>query len=550
MSPRSPSLDERLVIEFRDTLETIEGLYFDGAGELQRDHPDLARRYHPDLARLMLDLHRGLLIKTFVDVTGADMRWNAAEQLLGAELLEHLWRRRLEGKHLRNALQHLVQESAKLNWKALVRPFEALPPLRGRGAEVESQTLRLANLVSKIDGVADPSEIARIRTIAAELDRHLRPVRLDDGAPGERSSAGGKAAYQQEASRKVAKPVGDLDGDGVVSEAEREQRLEAALGELDALIGLDAVKQEVRNLANFLKVQAERRRRGKPTTLISLHMSFVGNPGTGKTTVARIVGRVFGALGVLHKGHVVETDRSGLVAEYVGQTGPKTNKLIDSALGGVLFIDEAYTLVGDGQDAFGAEAVQTLLKRMEDDREQLVVILAGYPAPIDRLLKSNPGLSSRFTKRLMFEDFDALDLCRIMEALAVKGHYRLPWESRLKLLHGFAGSIKGKDEHFGNGRLVRNLFEQALRRQADRLVELTEITDESLENLVPGDFHFSKLATDYWSEWSPAGLQVKIACPGCGSGSKAGGRILGRKLRCQGCSREFTAAWGEIVDVG
>jgi SpoVK/Ycf46/Vps4 family AAA+-type ATPase len=153
------------------------------------------------------------------------------------------------------------------------------------------------------------------------------------------------------------------------------------MAELDDLIGLSGVKQEVRTLANFLKVQVERTKAGLPAAALSLHMVFGGNPGTGKTSVARIVGKIFGAMGVLPRGHLIETDRSGLVAEYAGQTGPKTHKKIEEALDGVLFIDEAYTLIhAEGDDPYGHEAVQTLLKRMEDDRDRLVVILAGYPA--------------------------------------------------------------------------------------------------------------------------------------------------------------------------
>src|SRR5204863_1738957 len=177
--------------------------------------------------------------------------------------------------------------------------------------------------------------------------------------------------------------------------------LQAVLAELDELIGLAAIKQEVRTLANYLKLERRRGEAGLADTAMSLHMVFTGNPGTGKTTVSRIIGKIFAAMGVLKKGHLVETDRSGLVAGYAGQTGPKANAKIDEALDGVLFIDEAYSLVAqDGQDSFGNEAMQALLKRSEDDRNRLVVILAGYPEEMKSLLDSNPGLSSRFSRVL------------------------------------------------------------------------------------------------------------------------------------------------------
>ena len=190
------------------------------------------------------------------------------------------------------------------------------------------------------------------------------------------------------------------------SAADREQRLAGALRELDQLIGLDAVKQRVKSFTNFLRLQQQRRDAGLSTMPISLHMAFVGNPGTGKTTVARIVGQILGALGTLKSGHVVETDRSGLVAEYAGQTAAKTNKLCDSALGGVLFIDEAYSLIdSSGDDAYGREAIQCLLKRMEDDRDSMAVILAGYSDEMEKMIRSNPGLSSRINTKIEFEDY-------------------------------------------------------------------------------------------------------------------------------------------------
>src|SRR5690606_38969334 len=200
------------------------------------------------------------------------------------------------------------------------------------------------------------------------------------------------------------------------AEKSSDEELSEALAELDLLIGLSAVKNEVRTLVNFLRMQEHRRQQSLPEIHVGLHSVFVGNPGTGKTTVARIMSRILGAMGILEKGHLIETDRSGLVAEYAGQTAPKTNKRIDEALDGLLFIDEAYSLVAErGDDPFGAEALQTLLKRMEDDRHRLVVILAGYPAPLARLLQSNPGLSSRFSRHITFPDFAAAELGKIFE---------------------------------------------------------------------------------------------------------------------------------------
>ena len=265
------------------------------------------------------------------------------------------------------------------------------------------------------------------------------------------------------------------------------EQLEDVLAELDELIGIDSIKDEVRGLVNFLKVQEHRKAAGLPEDKLSMHMVFEGNPGTGKTTVARILARVFAAIGVLEKGHLIETDRSGLVAEFVGQTAPKANAIIDSALGGVLFIDEAYSLVGDEKDAFGAEAMQILLKRAEDDRDQLIVILAGYSTPMKRLLQTNPGLSSRFSRSYNFADYSAAELVDIFEILADKNHYVITSDLRNRLLDIAGTAIETKDEHFGNGRLMRNVFEGAIRRLADRVVDVKELTPELLTTFEVSD---------------------------------------------------------------
>ena len=249
-----------------------------------------------------------------------------------------------------------------------------------------------------------------------------------------------------------------------------QQRLADARAKLDRLIGLDAIKDQIETLTNFLKMERQREEAGLPTTKPSLHMAFVGNPGTGKTTVAGIIAEIYGALGILEKGHLVETDRSGLVAEYAGQTGPKTNAKIDEALDGVLFIDEAYTLIdSNGQDQYGREAVQTLLKRMEDQRDRLIVILAGYPHEMQKMIQSNPGLSSRVGTTMHFDDYSPEALCRIFDLIASKAKYTLPTESRRRLLRGFTYLYVRRDRHFGNGRCSRNSFERSVRRLANRL---------------------------------------------------------------------------------
>ena len=280
--------------------------------------------------------------------------------------------------------------------------------------------------------------------------------------------------------------LADVDPQGV-AKARKEQTLEEILGELDGLIGMNSVKAEVRKMTEFCQIAREREKAGMKNASISYHMVFVGNPGTGKTTVARIMARIFKSLGILDKGHLVEVDRAGLVAEYMGQTAVKTNKVIDSALGGVLFIDEAYTLVSGGPNDYGQEAIATLLKRMEDDRDRLIVIVAGYPGEMKKFIDANPGLSSRFTRYLSFPDYTTQELATMFRMYARKNHYVLSPEMDQNLVAAIAFKTRNRDRNFGNGRYIRNLFEKAVEHQAGRLSRTPKRTPEMLKTLELSD---------------------------------------------------------------
>lgn len=253
------------------------------------------------------------------------------------------------------------------------------------------------------------------------------------------------------------------------------------------LIGLETVKSDVATLTNFIKIQNMRAAKGMKAPALSYHCVFTGNPGTGKTTVARILASIYKELGILKKGHLIETDRSGLVAEYVGQTAVKTNKIIDSAIGGVLFIDEAYSLVTGPQNDYGKEAIATLLKRMEDDRGRLVVILAGYTQEMQLFIDSNPGLQSRFNRYITFADYTEEELLKIFLSNLNKYDYTITDEAteKMKLLIGRA--VVTKDHNFGNARWVRNIFEKTLEIQANRLATDGNISKDALTTITEYD---------------------------------------------------------------
>ncbi len=273
----------------------------------------------------------------------------------------------------------------------------------------------------------------------------------------------------------------------LTAKPKRKSRSHKAADELRKLIGLQSVKSEVETLTNFIKIQQSRAEKGLKATSVSYHCVFTGNPGTGKTTVARIVANIYKELGVLKKGHLVETDRSGLVAEYVGQTAVKTNKVIDCALDGVLFIDEAYSLVSGGQNDFGIEAISTLLKRMEDDRDRLVVILAGYSNEMQTFINANPGLQSRFNRYIEFPDYSADELAQIFEFNLTKNEYTITDDAKTALTAYLNNVVATKDERFGNARFVRNLFEKTIERQANRLAQEKQLTAEMLTTIELAD---------------------------------------------------------------
>lgn len=362
------------------------------------------------------------------------------------------------------------------------------------GQELVNLYRELGQALISYNNDTDPIELENMTSYILNLQKYLKKYEVNSG----NAANGLKSAVNRDRKKPLHNGVGKAPAASAAGAGkanprsaqspEKEKTADELLDELNSLIGLERVKEEVNNLINMLKIKQLRKERGLPQAVLSLHLVFSGNPGTGKTTVARILAELYRGLGILSGGQLVEVDRSSLVSGYVGQTAGKVMDAVEEAIGGVLFIDEAYTLTANsGSNDFGQEAVDTLLKAMEDHRDDLVVIVAGYTELMEQFLQSNPGLRSRFNTFIFFEDYTPEELSQIYESMCRKNRYELSDEARNRLNMYFQERCAQKPENFANAREARNLFEKTITQQANRLVGYQSVTNDQLVRIEKED---------------------------------------------------------------
>lgn len=499
-------------------------------------------------AAAMCDVFSVLRDSLLVDNRMDHQELGRAGEILNRSLSRYCWREDYrhyqDATDLRQMRKLLAQWEADPSWLggdilqgALVDPFgdfvilACLISQSTRPFQTYQKILLLtAKLILEADGISRED-----RTFFADLKKRLKTLerKISSSLPTiPEPSASGKSEAESTA--------------GESEQIQPEIALQQGLQELQTLIGLDSVKAEVTSLTNFLNIRRQRMAQGMPVASQTLHFVFTGNPGTGKTTVARILAKILYGFEILKTSHFIEADRATMVGGYVGQTAIKTNEVIARATDGVVFIDEAYTLAKKGANDFGQEAIDTLLKKMEDLRERLVVIVAGYPREMAEFIESNPGLESRFSRYIVFEDYHVPDLCQIFELMCRSNAYELTPAARGNLAIILNRVFADRDENFGNARLVRNAYERTLSNHANRLATSDAvITREALATIEAVDLPY-EIAQGFHRPYDLSDSQWRVHCPHCENATTASLPFLGQIVTCNNCQTRFRCPWWNL----
>lgn len=499
-------------------------------------------------AAAMCDVFSVLRDSLLVDNRMDHQELGRAGEILNRSLSRYCWREDYrhyqDATDLRQMRKLLAQWETDPSWLggdilqgALVDPFgdfvilACLISRSTRPFDTYQKILLLtAKLILEADGISRED-----RTFFADLKKRLKTLerKISSSLPTipEPSASGNSEAESTAGDSEQIQP---------------ETALQQGLQELQTLIGLDSVKAEVTSLTNFLNIRKHRMAQGMPVASQTLHFVFTGNPGTGKTTVARILAKILYGFEILKTSHFIEADRATMVGGYVGQTAIKTNEVIAKATDGVLFIDEAYTLAKKGANDFGQEAIDTLLKKMEDLRERMVVIVAGYPNEMAEFIESNPGLESRFSRYIVFEDYHVPDLCQIFELMCRSNAYELTPAARGNLAIILNRVFADRDENFGNARLVRNAYERTLSNHANRLATSDAvITRDALATIEAVDLPY-EIAQGFHRPYDLSDSQWRVHCPHCENATTASLPFLGQIVTCNNCQTRFRCPWWNL----